>query len=111
MAQEARQAAVTAPRQSQGPPPLEAAAQEAQAARTSVEIGGKLGAHWVRVGGHMLACTRLTLDMDAVSVPELRFSLPVYDGAVVTLDSAIMSPSDETRAALIAMGWTPPEES
>lgn len=75
---------------------------------SKVEIEGSGDRATVKIDGHMLACTSAVLAMDAVSLPELTVSLPVADDIVITLDGTITVLQDETRAALIAMGWTPP---
>ena len=59
------------------------------------------------VGGYVLPFSAGALRVDAEKIPEFTVTLPVVDGLVVSLD-ARMSVSEETRGALIAMGWVPP---
>ena len=77
---------------------------------SAVEITGKLSAITVKVNGHMLPCRSAVLALDAGQLPELRISLPVVDDVVVTLEDSFGRFTDETRAALVSMGWTPPAE-
>ena len=82
---------------------------EAPPGMNHVEITGKYGPDAkITVDGHLLACSRAVMTWDAESLPELVVALPVADGFVVTLE-AIPSFAEETRAALVAMGWTPPK--
>ena len=74
-----------------------------------VEIAGDPGATALKVDGKVLAFDAATLAVDPRSVPVLTVSLPVVGGVVVTLDARIRLAPD-TRAALVAMGWTPPLE-
>lgn len=77
---------------------------------TSVEITGKTSRDaTLKVGGSILPCQSLTLNMDAeAGLQVLTVRLPVLDGVVVTLAHADAGLDEETRAALISMGWTPP---
>jgi hypothetical protein len=72
-----------------------------------VELAGDLGREALRIGGHAVACTAAMLRVAAGCVPALTVDLPVAGGVVVTLD-ATAEVAGPTRAALIAMGWTPP---
>ena len=64
----------------------------------------------VKIGGHMLACSRAVLTLDAgTGLITLTADLPVYEGLVVFLDAKAHLGA-ETRAALVTMGWTPPAE-
>ena len=76
----------------------------------ALEITGKPMAITVKVNGHMLPCTYFRLDCEAQSLPELRIALPVVDDTVVTLDGTVVQFAEETRAALVSMGWTPPPD-
>jgi hypothetical protein len=76
----------------------------------ALEIAGTPMVITVKVNGHMLPCTSATLCLDAGSLPELRMSLLVVDSTVVTLDGTVVQFADETRAALVSMGWTPPAD-
>jgi hypothetical protein len=69
------------------------------------------GTEALKVAGHLLPFVAATLELDAtqLQIPLLTVSLPVVDGLVATLDARI-SLAGETRAALMAMGWTPPAE-
>jgi hypothetical protein len=79
--------------------------------RVELTAAPRGGALMLTVAGHLLPVTDGTLTFGATSrFPELNVSLPVIDGAVVSLDASV-SVSGETRAALVAMGWTPPAES
>jgi hypothetical protein len=78
---------------------------------SALEITGHMHAISVKVNGHMLLCTAATLELDANRIPELHVSLPVVDDVVVTLDGTVAGFRDETRAALISMGWTPPADT
>jgi hypothetical protein len=63
----------------------------------------------LKVGGRLLPFSAAELKMDAESLPELTVSLPVIDGIDGKLD-VLLHVDGETRAALAAMGWTPPRE-
>lgn len=76
-----------------------------------VEIKGKTG--WdttVTVGGHLIPCFSADLHLDAESMPVLTLTLPVVDGVVITLDEAEVKVAQDSRDALLAAGWTPPQE-
>ena len=78
--------------------------------KTHLEISGTGFAYMtVRVNGHMLACESATLEVDASGLPVLTVKLPVVDGTVVGLADPKFEIEHETRAALVAMGWTPPD--
>jgi hypothetical protein len=73
-----------------------------------LEIGGRGPGITVKVDDHLLACSAATLELDAENIPRLTVKLPVADDVVITLD-ALLGFEAETKAALMAMGWTPPE--
>jgi hypothetical protein len=78
---------------------------------TRVEITGTSpGTEALRIAGRPLPFTAATLELDAAHWPVLTVSLPVVDGLVVTLDTRLRL-AEETHAALVAMGWTPPATS
>lgn len=85
-------------------------AAEAAGPLNRVEITGDGPVFTVKVDGRELACQTAALALDHRCLPVLSVSLPVIDGTVVTLDAAVVVFAEETRAALVAMGWTPPEE-
>lgn len=78
---------------------------------TRVELTGT--SFWdmaLKVGGHLLPFQSADLQIEAEDgIPRLTVSLPVVDGLAVTLD-AQLGFADETRAALVAAGWTPPQD-
>lgn len=77
---------------------------------TKVEISGKGWMTKLTVGEHMVPFDRAELVIDALNEPpRLTVSLPLFDGNLITLDAKVGYGS-ETRAALIAAGWTPPQE-
>lgn len=76
----------------------------------ALEIAGTPMAITVRVNGHTLPCTSATLCLDSGSLPELRVALPIVNDTIVTLDGAVVQFADETRAALVSMGWAPPAD-
>jgi hypothetical protein len=82
--------------------------REAPPGPCRVEIKGDGYSATVRVDGHQVAAVGLTLTMRAERLPQLLLDLPVTGGQVVTLTQAVVIAGDETREALIAMGWTPP---
>ena len=76
---------------------------------TRVEItADRPGCATVKVGGHMLAASSATLTVSAEDIPHLYVALPVVDGMAVIVD-ARTSLAEESSAALVAMGWTPPQ--
>lgn len=77
---------------------------------TRVEITGKHGYDTaVKIGDHLLPCTRAVLTIEPHDYPSLAVDLPVNGGLVISLNG-IVNLGGETREALIAMGWTPPAE-
>jgi hypothetical protein len=74
-----------------------------------VEIAGDPSSGALRIDGHLLPFSAAVLRMEAPATPVLSVALPVIGGVVVTLD-AETGFDQTTRAALIAMGWTPPPE-
>ncbi len=83
-------------------------AERAQWPLNKVEIEGRAPAITVKVDGRMLPCSSAVLEVDAESLPVLTVKLLVADGAVVALGGVSARIEEETRAALVAMGWTPP---
>jgi hypothetical protein len=73
-----------------------------------VEIDGQLTRIRIRVDGRLVSASAARLLLDAERVPVLQLDLPLDDAMIVTLRDTCVIPGDETRAALIAMGWTPP---
>ena len=65
----------------------------------------------VTVGGHVLPVTAGTLTLGESSrFADMNVTLPVIDGLVVSLDANV-SVCEDTKAALVAMGWKPPEDN
>lgn len=78
--------------------------------RVGVEIHGRPGTAAVYVNGHLLACEAATLELDANTlIPVLTVKLPVTDDIVLTLAEVKAGFAEETKAALVAMGWKPPD--
>ena len=82
---------------------------EAAPLTNHVELNGDPDSAALRIDGHLLPFTAAVLKLEAPRVPVLSVALPVIGGAVVTLDAACEFEAS-TRAALVAMGWTPPPE-
>jgi hypothetical protein len=76
---------------------------------TRVELAGDPSSAALRINGHLLPFSAAVLRLEAPNAPMLSVALPVIGGAVVTLD-AKTGFAEETRVALVAMGWTPPED-
>jgi hypothetical protein len=74
-----------------------------------VEIAGDPSSGALRIDGHLLPFSAAVLKMEAPRVPVLSVALPCIGGVVVTLEAETEF-QETTRAALIAMGWTPPPE-
>ena len=68
----------------------------------------QVGALMLTVAGYLLPVTGGTI-VFGTRFPELEVSLPVVDGLVVSLDASVKV-AEETWAALVAMGWHPPDE-
>lgn len=64
----------------------------------------------VKVDGHLLPCSRAVLTLDADGLPILEVVLPVLGGHDAEVDGRLAFAA-ESRAALVAAGWTPPPES
>ena len=73
-----------------------------------VEIAGDPSSGALRIDGHLLPFSAAVLRMEAPHTPVLSVALPVIGGVVVTLE-AKTGFEETTRAALMAMGWTPPD--
>ena len=74
---------------------------------TAAPRGGTL---MLTVAGYLLPVTSGTVAFGVAGrFPELNVSLPVVDGLVVSLDASVKV-AEETWAALVAMGWRPPDE-
>lgn len=67
------------------------------------------GALMLTVAGYLLPVTGGTIQF-GTRFPELEVSLPVVDGLVVSLDASVKV-AEDTWAALVAMGWKPPDET
>ena len=76
---------------------------------TQLSISGTASVLTVSVGGHMLPCSSATLYMAATDIPVLVIELPLVDGVAITLDGSFPQLMQDSRDALIAMGWTPPD--
>jgi hypothetical protein len=74
-----------------------------------VELNGDPDSATLRIDGHVVPFSAAVLRLQAPQPPVLSVALPVIGGAVVTLDAACEFEAS-TRAALVAMGWTPPPE-
>jgi hypothetical protein len=74
-----------------------------------VELSGGSGTAELRIDGHLLPASAAVVRVQAGGIPTLSVALPVIGGMVVTLD-AKTGFEESTRAALVAMGWTPPPE-
>ena len=75
-----------------------------------VEITGDANSCGLRIDGHLLPFTAAVLRLEAPHPPVLSVALPVIGGAIVTLEARTEF-QETTRAALVAMGWTPPPEA
>lgn len=77
-----------------------------------VSISGHLGRLQIAIDGSELkTCTRARLTLDAeTQVPVLELSLLVLDDLATAVPAVVLL-DDPTRQALLAMGWTPPEET
>ena len=73
-----------------------------------VELTGDPTSGALHIDGHLLPFSAAVLRMEAPNTPVLSVALPVIGGVVVTLD-AETGFEETTRAALVAMGWTPPK--
>jgi hypothetical protein len=62
------------------------------------------------IDGHLLPYNEVSVHQGEDTLPLLTVKLPVWDGAVITLTDPKMGVVEETREALIAMGWTPPAD-
>lgn len=72
--------------------------------------GGPAGLATLTLDGHELrCCTRAVLTLDAAEVPVLELSLAVLADMVTDLPVCVVLDT-QSRAALQAMGWTPPEK-
>ena len=76
--------------------------------RVELTAAPRGGAIMFTVAGYLLPVTGGTLAF-GTKFPELEVALPVVDGLVVSLDANVKV-SEETWAALVAMGWSPPDE-
>lgn len=76
-----------------------------------VEIDSREGAETaILVDGNRVAATSASLQLAAGRTPILEVRLPLVPAANVAIDRvAEVILDDETRAALVAMGWTPPD--
>lgn len=74
-----------------------------------IELTGDPSSGALRIDGHLLPFAAAVLRLEAPNTPVLSVALPVIGGVVVTLD-AETGFDDTTKAALVAMGWTPPPE-
>ena len=75
-----------------------------------IELTGDPTSQGLRIDGHLLPFSAAVLRCEAPNPPVLSVALPVIGGMVVTLD-ARTGFEESTRAALVAMGWTPPPEA
>ena len=57
------------------------------------------------------SATAVTVRMGAQQLPEVVLTLVPLDGLRLLLAGAQVSVADETREALLSLGWTPPEEA
>lgn len=64
------------------------------------------------VNGHrILNASRIDVHLDAkVPFPEVVMRLFIADAATLGFDPATIRMDDETRAALVSLGWTPPDD-
>jgi hypothetical protein len=76
-----------------------------------VAITGASGRLQITIDGHELrTCTRARLTLDADSpLPVLELSLLVLDDLTTAVPAVVLL-DDSARQALLAMGWTPPED-
>jgi hypothetical protein len=66
----------------------------------------------VTIGGTHLnndTLSGLTLTAEAFRAPRLTLDVLVYDASTVSGEMNVLIP-DETRATLVALGWTPPAD-
>ena len=62
------------------------------------------------VNGRKMAVSSFDVHLDCESVPVVTLSLAAADGLRLMLGGgALVRVGDETREALISLGWTPPE--
>ena len=73
-----------------------------------VEIDGQLNRIRILVDGNLVSASAARLLLDWQRLPVLQLDLPLRGDIAVTLRDTRVIPGDATRAALIAMGWTPP---
>jgi hypothetical protein len=76
--------------------------------RVELTAAPRGGALMLTVAGYLLPVTGGTIAF-GTRFPQLEVSLPVVDGLVVSLDADVRV-AEETWAALVAMGWRPPDE-
>lgn len=76
--------------------------------RVELTAAPRGGALMLTVAGYLLPVTGGTIQF-GTKFPELEVALPVVDGLVVSLDASVKV-TEETWAALVAMGWKPPDE-
>lgn len=65
----------------------------------------------LRVDGHRVLATSATLHVDGREVPVLELRLQSVPPSVSVDLQADVLLDDDTRAALTAIGWTPPEQA
>ena len=63
------------------------------------------------VNGHPVhSATAIDVHIAAQEEPSVTLTLMPVDGLALLLGGAQVSVADETREALLSLGWTPPEE-
>lgn len=63
------------------------------------------------VNGHkILTVEKFTVEMEAQDIPHVTLWLISPDALKFSLGEAVVSVADETREALISLGWTPPAD-
>ena len=61
------------------------------------------------VNGHrILSASAIDVHLDASGLPEVTLRLAAADGVKLGFGPAVFKLDDDTRQALISLGWTPP---
>lgn len=63
--------------------------------------------HTISVDGHQVNASMARVEMDARSVPIITLTLPIIGDMSAEMVATVILDS-HTRAALVALGWTPP---
>jgi hypothetical protein len=74
-----------------------------------VEIKGTNEVTGIRLDGFRLSAATIELRMEPGYVPHVTVGLPIVNDDLVAEVDARVHLDEQTHAALIAMGWTPPD--